>query len=128
MTESWSASARVNFQYGDVTEVHNLEFEISHDEHYSEQCPLCVFSRGHLVRLFEFLNDSWFVERDSPSPNPSKTIWCMTGDLTDDEFVSVLISNFMDTMRAAHVKTIAYRDVNTGVGSMYDVQQDEFIQ
>lgn len=129
MTQEWEATARVNFQKEDETEVHILKFFITHDEHYSESCPLCVFSRGHLGRLFEFLDDSWFVAKDSPSPNPTKTIWCLTGEMTDDEFVSILISNFMDTMRAAHVKTISFRDANKGgPSSIYDVQEDKFIQ
>lgn len=129
MTETWNASARVNFQKEDETEVHNFEFSITHDDHYSESCPLCVFSRGHIKRLFEFLDDSWFVAKDSPSPNPSKTIWCMTGEMTDDEFVSILINNFMDTLRAAHVKTISFRDASRGgPTSIYEVQKDKFIK
>lgn len=129
MIEPWSATARINFQRDDETEVHILKFVVTHDEHYSDACPLCAFSRGHLVRLFEFLDDSWFVAKDSPSPNPAKTIWCMTGEMTDDEFVSVLIGNFSDTMKAAHVETISFRDANkNGHASIYDVQQDKFIQ
>lgn len=101
---------------GEVTK-RRLGFELKHSYRYSHDCPLCVFSRKHILQLFKHLDGSYVVPIGTTliETPPTKTLYYpKASDGGLDWFITMLASNFETTFATAHVQSFIVEDLDSG--------------